>query len=80
MVETVDTHCQLPQAQLFDGRQLEDRWRKSLNDPVHDGQRNEFSPGTPPGMRATLVRPLDGVGEWYQFAASHPHTEIFKPT
>ena len=60
MVETVDTHCELPQAQLFDGRQLEDRWRKSLNDPVHDGQRNEFSPGTPPGMRATLVRPLDG--------------------
>jgi len=34
MVETVDTHCQLPQAQLFDGRQLEDSWRQPLNDPA----------------------------------------------
>lgn len=21
-----------------------------------------------------------GVGEWYEFAASHPHTEIFQAT
>ena len=27
MVETVDTRCELPQAQLFEGRQLEDSGR-----------------------------------------------------
>jgi len=45
MVETVDTHCELPQAQLFDGRQLEDSWRQPLNDPVwtdaHDHLRDD---------------------------------------
>ena len=45
MVETVDTHCELPQAQLFDGRQLEDGWRRPLNDPAwtdaHDHLRHD---------------------------------------
>jgi len=45
MVETVDTHCELPQAQLFDGRQLEDSWRQPLNDPAwsdaHDHLRDD---------------------------------------
>ena len=34
MVETVDTHCELPQAQLFGAQQLADSWRQPLNDPV----------------------------------------------
>lgn len=55
MVETVDTRCELPQAQLFEGRQLEDSGRQPLNDPVW-------------------------TDEWYQFAASRPHTEIFQTT
>jgi hypothetical protein len=34
VVETVDTHCELPQAQLFGAQQLADSWRQPLNDPV----------------------------------------------
>ena len=34
MVETVDTHCELPQAHLFGAQQLADSWRQPLSDPV----------------------------------------------
>jgi hypothetical protein len=34
VVETIDTHCELPQAQLFGEQQLAESWRKPLNDPV----------------------------------------------
>ena len=34
MVETVDTHCELPQAQLFDAKGLADNGRLPLNDPA----------------------------------------------
>ena len=34
MVETIDMHCELPQAQLFGEQQLAESWRKPLNDPV----------------------------------------------
>jgi hypothetical protein len=34
VIETVDTHCELPQAQLFGAQQLADNWRQPLNDPV----------------------------------------------
>jgi hypothetical protein len=37
VVETVDTHCELPQAQLFGAQQLADSWRQPLNDPVWTG-------------------------------------------
>ena len=32
MVETVDTHCELPQAQLFGAQQLADSWRQPLSE------------------------------------------------
>jgi len=34
VVETIDTHCELPQAQLFGEQQLAESWRKPLNDPT----------------------------------------------
>ena len=37
MVEIVDSHCELPQAQLLHSRYLEDSWRKPLTDPVWTG-------------------------------------------
>jgi len=42
---------------------------------------NEMGEAISGPLAGTQLEYLEsGVGEWYQFAASHPHTEIFKAT
>jgi hypothetical protein len=66
MVETVGTHCELPQASFHRARPA-------------------FLAGCASGwcgpVAGTQLPYLEsGVGEWYQFAASHPHAETSQAT
>ena len=78
MVETVDTYCELPQAQLFGAQQLADSWRQPLNGPALWNEMDEAIFGPLAGTQLVYIE--SGVGERSQIAASHPDTEIFKAT
>jgi Protein of unknown function (DUF3179) len=69
MVETVDTHCELPQAQLFEAKELADNGRLPLNDPAWTN-RHDHLRANDPILGLYLGRQARALPWWIM---RHPH-------